>query len=243
MSEEKPKERYKCAGGIVFNADGKVLLREVTGAYKGYTWTFSKGRISPGETAEECALREVLEETGVTARIVHQLEGVRSGLESETTYFIMVAVEESGSFDKETSQIRWCERAEAVELLLTIYHEEGRFRDLSLLHESMVRFETSLRPQWMGLSEWQGHLAKLVESMPRQGLVTPTVDGAWLYLRAGSAVARLGLVPLGERSNPMVPEIVLLRMGFDEADYQAVSWVMWFCHEESRRIMVDTLKQ
>ena len=51
------------AGGVVFRADGRVLLlRHLEG-----TWVFPKGHIDPGEDALGAAVREVEEEAGVRA--------------------------------------------------------------------------------------------------------------------------------------------------------------------------------
>tara|TARA_R110002049_G_scaffold13497_5_gene58320 strand:- start:120 stop:707 length:588 start_codon:yes stop_codon:yes gene_type:complete len=47
-------------GGVVTNKDGKVLF-----IYRNDKWDLPKGKIDNGETIEECALREVEEETGV----------------------------------------------------------------------------------------------------------------------------------------------------------------------------------
>jgi ADP-ribose pyrophosphatase YjhB (NUDIX family) len=47
-------------GGIVFNEAGKLLLMKRLGK-----WDLPKGKIDPGETAEEGALREVEEECGL----------------------------------------------------------------------------------------------------------------------------------------------------------------------------------
>jgi 8-oxo-dGTP pyrophosphatase MutT (NUDIX family) len=40
-------------------------------------WTFPKGKAEPGETDEECARREVEEETGVRTRLGRELPSVR----------------------------------------------------------------------------------------------------------------------------------------------------------------------
>ncbi|SMC31789.1 NUDIX hydrolase [Cellulophaga tyrosinoxydans] len=48
------------AGGVVTNREGKVLF-----IYRNNKWDLPKGKIDKGETLEECALREVAEETGV----------------------------------------------------------------------------------------------------------------------------------------------------------------------------------
>lgn len=54
------KTEYSC-GGIVIN-DSKILL-----VFQGLTksWSFPKGHIEDGETKEETARREILEETGI----------------------------------------------------------------------------------------------------------------------------------------------------------------------------------
>lgn len=48
------------AGGVVTNKKGKVLF-----IYRNNKWDLPKGKLDKGETIEECALREVEEETGV----------------------------------------------------------------------------------------------------------------------------------------------------------------------------------
>jgi 8-oxo-(d)GTP phosphatase len=40
-------------------------------------WTLPKGKVDPGETLPECAVREVLEETGVTIRLGVPLDSIR----------------------------------------------------------------------------------------------------------------------------------------------------------------------
>jgi 8-oxo-dGTP pyrophosphatase MutT (NUDIX family) len=50
----------EAAGGCVFN-DGKLLV-----IYRRDSWDMPKGKIDPGESPEQAALREVEEETGLT---------------------------------------------------------------------------------------------------------------------------------------------------------------------------------
>jgi 8-oxo-dGTP diphosphatase len=57
-------------GGVLVNDQGQVLLRRVTNDFGGYRWTYPKGRPDPGETPEQAALRETLEEVGYQAEIV-----------------------------------------------------------------------------------------------------------------------------------------------------------------------------
>jgi len=53
------------AGGLVTNGNGKYLV-----IYRRGFWDLPKGKIETGETAEEAAVREVEEETGVNSLIL-----------------------------------------------------------------------------------------------------------------------------------------------------------------------------
>ena len=56
-------DRVDAAGGVV-ERDGRVLLVHRP---RYDDWTFPKGKLDPGESFEDAALREVEEETGVSA--------------------------------------------------------------------------------------------------------------------------------------------------------------------------------
>ncbi len=77
----------KQAGGVVVLGDRVVLRRTAKGEY-----LFPKGHMEAGETAEQTALREVAEETGVEARIVASLPRVTfsyQGDDYEVDFFLM----------------------------------------------------------------------------------------------------------------------------------------------------------
>ncbi len=63
------------AGGVVTNKKGKVLF-----IHRNDKWDLPKGKLDKGETIEECAIREVEEETGV--------EGLKIENFLKTTYHI-----------------------------------------------------------------------------------------------------------------------------------------------------------
>lgn len=50
----------EAAGGVVFNEDGEILM-----IYRRGNWDFPKGKIDPGESPRQAALREIKEETGL----------------------------------------------------------------------------------------------------------------------------------------------------------------------------------
>jgi len=50
----------EAAGGLVYNKQGQALL-----IYRRGSWDLPKGKIDPGETPKEAAVREVKEETGL----------------------------------------------------------------------------------------------------------------------------------------------------------------------------------
>jgi len=65
------------AGGIVIDKETgtpRVLLVHRP-SYD--DWSFPKGKLEPGETIEEAALREVREETGLDCRIIRKLATLR----------------------------------------------------------------------------------------------------------------------------------------------------------------------
>ena len=57
-------------GVVIHDPDGRVYVRKVRGRFGGYDWSFAKGRVEPGVSLEENALRELGEEMGLEARIV-----------------------------------------------------------------------------------------------------------------------------------------------------------------------------
>lgn len=61
-------EATSCGGVVIFRGKILTLYKSFKNKYEG--WVLPKGTVEAGETFEETAIREVLEETGVHARIV-----------------------------------------------------------------------------------------------------------------------------------------------------------------------------
>ena len=110
------------AGGVIFE-DGRVLLILMQNLEGEKVWTFPKGHIEPGETAEKAALREVAEETGYDCRITAELPKaeysfVRNGkpVKKDVRWYLMTRVGGDGiaKTPDEIFAVKWCTRAEAV---------------------------------------------------------------------------------------------------------------------------------
>jgi 8-oxo-dGTP diphosphatase len=65
------------AGIVVLRGDEVLLIKRGKPPYAG-EWSIPGGKIEYGESAVEAALRELLEETGVTARIIGLIDVVDS---------------------------------------------------------------------------------------------------------------------------------------------------------------------
>ena len=61
-----PDEIFPAANGILFNESDEVLLQRRSDNGR---WGLPGGRMEIGESAEECAVRETWEETGILTQI------------------------------------------------------------------------------------------------------------------------------------------------------------------------------
>jgi len=110
-------EPVRAAGGVVLR-HGRVA---VVHRPRYDDWSLPKGKLDPGETFEDAALREVEEETGLRCRIVRELPAVEyevRGRPKLVRYWAM-EVEDETPFEPndEVDELRWLEPGEAVALL------------------------------------------------------------------------------------------------------------------------------
>jgi 8-oxo-dGTP diphosphatase len=109
----------EAAGGVVCRDDGAVLLVHRP---RYDDWSLPKGKLDPGESFEQAALREVEEETGVRARLGRALPSIEyrdnKGREKVVRYWVM-EIEADPGFEPndEVDELAWLQLEDAVALL------------------------------------------------------------------------------------------------------------------------------
>ncbi len=114
VPDDAPDDLIRAAGGVPYRtvSNGR---REVACVYREARgdWTFPKGKLDPGETFEQCAVREVWEETGLYCQIERFIGTTnythRKGKPKIVAYFLMSVIGGDGLFqpNDEVDELRW----------------------------------------------------------------------------------------------------------------------------------------
>jgi 8-oxo-dGTP diphosphatase len=117
--EEEPEVR--AGGGVIMRRTGGGDEVAVIHRPKYEDWSLPKGKLEPGESWEDAALREVEEETGFRCRLDAELPPNRyedrHGRDKLVRYWAMAP--EAGEFapNEEVDELRWLPVGEALDLL------------------------------------------------------------------------------------------------------------------------------
>ncbi|KAL2011337.1 hypothetical protein VTN00DRAFT_4055 [Thermoascus crustaceus] len=88
----KPERPGVGVAVFVFNKEGKFILGKRKGSHGAGTWAFPGGHIERNESFEDCAAREVLEETGLTVNNFHFLTATNDIMEADDRHYVTIFV-------------------------------------------------------------------------------------------------------------------------------------------------------
>ena len=122
IPHDAPNDLIRAAGGIVIRpvANGRFevacIFREARG-----DWTFPKGKLDPGETFEQAALREVWEETGMRCDVI-RFAGTtnythRKGKPKIVAYYLMSVATGEFAPNDEVDELVWLQLEQVREHL------------------------------------------------------------------------------------------------------------------------------
>ncbi len=120
--KRKTRNEHSAGGAVISLRDGVPHVALI--ATRGRTrWGLPKGAVSEGETSEQAALREVLEETGITAEIIRTLDTIeyffRAGdtlIRKRVDFYLMRFIE--GDLKPQLSEVddvEWVELKSALQ--------------------------------------------------------------------------------------------------------------------------------
>jgi 8-oxo-dGTP pyrophosphatase MutT (NUDIX family) len=115
--------KVKAGGGLVRNGEGKYLF-----IFRRGIWDLPKGKLDPGETIEQCAVREVGEETGLRGVQLeapllvtyHTYDENGKHILKESHWFRMKVSDMAGlkpQQEEQITELRWVD-GEAMQVLL-----------------------------------------------------------------------------------------------------------------------------
>ncbi|MEF3311669.1 NUDIX domain-containing protein [Paenibacillus sp. GYB004] len=130
------------AGGVVYRLlpDGRTEVQMIQDRYG--KKTLPKGKMEPGETIEQTALREILEETGIEGKIVASLEQVKykynhavhGTIDKEVHYYLVEAT--GGDLQAQIEEIRGVEWLDPLEAW-SRQREQGYANNDSVLKKAL----------------------------------------------------------------------------------------------------------
>lgn len=117
MTQPETVERAPISAAIIV-ADGRVLMVRRRVAEGSLSWQFPAGEVEPGESAEEAAVREAHEETGLTVRADRRLGERVHPATGRTMFYVACSVLKGTAYigdEEELAEVAWCDRATLAE--------------------------------------------------------------------------------------------------------------------------------
>jgi 8-oxo-dGTP pyrophosphatase MutT (NUDIX family) len=180
-----PSGKSQSYGVVLFNNEGKVLLRAPTDNYGGAAWTWPKGG-GPHTAPATTALKELAEETGWGAELVDVLPDAYTGTTTKTNYYLGKATTQNlALMDKETAGLKWVDYDEAKALIIQSPDPKVVARDLATLDDAF-----GVAKQQMGMYD-ADNWAQVITKAPPKAPGAPSPAGPAADAPGPAMLARL----------------------------------------------------
>jgi 8-oxo-dGTP diphosphatase len=134
MGLDPEAAEVKASGGVVWRRGQRGLELALVHRPKYDDWSFPKGKLDPGESWEDAALREVEEEIGVRCRLGHELPPTAyadgKGRSKVVRYWMMEPLEGTFEASSEVDEMRWL-GVDKAQSLLSYEHDRALLRELT----------------------------------------------------------------------------------------------------------------
>lgn len=187
--------REQSYGGIIFDEQGRILLRKPKGNFDGYAWTFPKGHMdSATEHPVETALREVEQESGHTGQIIGLLPGQYQAGKGATknNFFLMKSAGfDPSKMDDETEDLIWATPEEAEKLIQQGKNKAGVKRDLAILKAATTEY-AAMGDYQAQTTSVSGKSASVITHIPATVVTVLKNNSIGLIKQAGADIEQNG---------------------------------------------------
>lgn len=146
------RNEHSSGGAVISFRDGMPFVALI--ATRGRTrWGLPKGAVSAGETSEQAALREVLEETGLEAKVIQPLDTIeyffRAGatlIHKRVDFYLMIYT--AGQLTPQLSEVddvEWVALSEAIQR--ASFDSEKKLLEMAQRETETVRAAVASSPQ------------------------------------------------------------------------------------------------
>ena len=125
------------AASVAIIREGKVLLIKRAFAPYQHLWTLPGGRLDPGETIEQCAIREIAEELGLTIRNPRPVMVQLLGRDEDFRLAVFATRDFSGQLraSDEVADHKWMDPAALIAMRTTTRLDDVLARAFAVLEQ------------------------------------------------------------------------------------------------------------
>jgi 8-oxo-dGTP diphosphatase len=113
MSPQDESERTPIAAAVII-ANGEVLMVRRRVEEGELSWQFPAGKVEPGESGDDAAVREAQEETGLTVREMSRLGSRVHPATGRIMVYVACEVVDGTAYvaaEGEVAEVAWCDRS------------------------------------------------------------------------------------------------------------------------------------